>query len=74
MLSHFRKLTKLVIWVVILAFVGTIILVWGMEFTGSQARKKASMNIAGTIDGVDIPYRQYTYYLDQLYRDLLSCS
>lgn len=69
MLGMFRKMTKVVIWFVILAFVGTIILVWGMDLTGSSANKKAAKNIAGTVSGVDLSYRQYSFYLDNLYRE-----
>lgn len=69
MLGMFRKMTKVVIWLVIIAFVGTIILVWGMDLTGSSARKKAARNIAGTVSGVDLPYRQYSFYLDNLYQE-----
>lgn len=64
MLSSFRKLTKVVIWVVIVAFVGTIILVWGADITRSKAQK----NIIGTINGEDIDYRLYQPYLDRLYQ------
>ncbi|MDD4050623.1 MAG: peptidylprolyl isomerase [candidate division Zixibacteria bacterium] len=64
MLSTFRKFTKVVIWVVIIAFVGTIIFAWGMEVTQSKAQR----NIVGTIDGKDIDYRVYQTYYDRLYQ------
>jgi peptidyl-prolyl cis-trans isomerase D len=64
MLSTFRKFTKVVIWVVIIAFVGTIIFAWGMEVT----RSKAQRNIVGSIDGKDIDYRVYQTYYDRLYQ------
>jgi peptidyl-prolyl cis-trans isomerase D len=63
MLSTFRKFTKVVIWVVIIAFVGTIIFAWGMEITQSKAQR----NIVGTINGKDIDYRVYQKYYDRLY-------
>lgn len=62
MLSSFRKLTKIVIWVVIVAFVGTIIFAWGMDITRSKTQK----NIIGTIDGVDIDYQYYNVFLERL--------
>lgn len=64
MLSTFRKFTKVVIWVVIIAFVGTIIFAWGMEITQSKAQR----NIVGTINGKDIDYRVYQDYYERLYQ------
>ncbi|MFH1699821.1 MAG: peptidylprolyl isomerase [Candidatus Zixiibacteriota bacterium] len=62
MLSSFRKLTKVVIWVVVVAFVGTIIFAWGMDITRSKTQK----NFIGTIDGVDIDYQYYNIFLERL--------
>ena len=64
MLSTFRKFTKVVIWLVVVAFVGTIIFAWGMDVTRSKTQK----NIIGTIGGNDIDYRVYQGYLDNLYQ------
>lgn len=64
MLSSFRKLTKVVIWLVVVAFVGTIIFAWGMDIT----RSKAQRDIIGTINGNDVKYETYRGYYDQLYR------
>jgi len=64
MLSTFRKYTKAFIWVVVIAFVGTIIFAWGMDVTRSKTQK----NIIGTIDGNDIDYRTYQSYYDRLYQ------
>ncbi len=64
MLSSFRKLTKVVIWVVIVAFVGTIILVWGADVTRSPAQQ----NIIGVIDGDEISYQMFRPSLDILYQ------
>ncbi len=70
MLSHFRKYTKAFIWVVVVAFVGTIIFAWGMDVTRSKAQK----NVVGIIDGKDIDYRIYQPYLDRLYQQKQSQS
>jgi len=64
MLSTFRKYTKAFIWVVVVAFVGTIIFAWGMDITSSKTQK----NIIGTIDGNDIDYRTYQSYYERLYQ------
>ena len=65
MLSQFRKYTKAFIWVVVVAFVGTIIFAWGMDITRSKTQK----NIVGTIDGDDIEYRIYQPYLERLFQE-----
>ena len=63
MLSTFRKYTQVFIWVVIVAFVGTIIFAWGMDITRSKAQK----NIIGTIDGKDFDFVDYQPYIERLY-------
>ncbi len=68
MLSTFRKYTKAFIWVVVIAFVGTIIFAWGMDIT----RSKTAKNIIGTIDGKDVDFRTYQNYYDQLYQQKQS--
>jgi parvulin-like peptidyl-prolyl isomerase len=65
MLSTFRKYTKPFIWVVAVAFIGTIIFAWGMDIT----RSKTQQNIIGTIDGNDIEFRVYQNYYERLYQD-----
>lgn len=64
MLSTFRKFTKVVIWLVVIAFVGTIIFAWGMDITRSKTQK----NVIGTIGGKNIDYPIYQKYLDNLYQ------
>ena len=63
MLSKFRRMTKFVIWFVVVAFVGTIIFAWGMDVTRSKSQK----NIVGTINGNDFDYRDYQPYFESLY-------
>lgn len=65
MLSAFRKYTKVFIWVVIVAFVGTIIFAWGMDVTRSKTQK----NFIGNIDGNDIEFRAYQSYYERIYQD-----
>ena len=66
MLSKFRKMTKYVIWFVVIAFVGTIIFAWGMDVTRSKSQK----NIIGTVDGHDFEYRDYQPYYESLYNQV----
>jgi peptidyl-prolyl cis-trans isomerase D len=65
MLKAMRKLTKLILWIVIAAFVGTIIFAWGMEF--SAKNKKQGM--IATVNGQDIPYTTFQYLYDQAVRE-----
>ncbi len=65
MLGHFRKLTKIVIWIVVIAFVGTIIFAWGMDVTSSKALK----NIVGTVNGKDFEFQIYQQYYERLYQN-----
>jgi len=60
-----RKLTKHIMWIVILAFVGTIIFAWGMEFTSKKQRRAG---IIATVNGEDIQLYAFQYYYDQALR------
>ena len=64
MLKAMRKLTKQILWIVIAAFVGTIIFAWGMEFS---ARKQGRGSLA-TINGQDIQLTTFQTYYDQALR------
>jgi peptidyl-prolyl cis-trans isomerase D len=64
MMKAMRKLTKHILWIVIVAFVGTIIFAWGMEFTSKQKRK----GIIATVNGEDIDLYTFQYYYDQRLR------
>jgi len=59
-----RQLTKHIMWIVIVAFVGTIIFAWGMEFTSRKQRK----GIIATVNGEDIEIYAFQYYYDQALR------
>ena len=65
MMKIMRKLTKHILWIVIAAFVGTIVFAWGMQFTS----KKSKREIIATINGQDIHFevfqRAYEQNLEQ---------
>ncbi len=65
MLKAMRKLTKQILWIVILAFVGTIIFAWGMEFSARKGQRKG---VIATVNGEDIDLYMFQYYYDQAYR------
>ncbi len=65
MMKTMRKMTRSILWIVIAAFVGTIVFAWGMQFTS----KKAKQGVIAVINGKDIPYQSFQYLYDQKMRD-----
>ncbi len=65
MMKAMRKLTKQIMWIVIAAFVGTIIFAWGMEFTA----RKQKRGIIASINGVDIHLTIFQKLYDQALRE-----
>jgi peptidyl-prolyl cis-trans isomerase D len=65
MLKAMRKLTKQILWIVIAAFVGTIIFAWGMEFSGKKGQRRGMI---ATVNGEDIQVYAFQYYYDQALR------
>lgn len=58
-----RRATKPVVWIVAFAFIGTIFLAWGMDFT----RRPGEKGIIGEISGVDIKDEQYRQVLNYMH-------
>lgn len=56
MLQALRDNTKTILWIVVIAFIGFIILVWGadLRFGGGQ-----QSNAIGSVNGKEIPYQAY---------------
>lgn len=55
MLQALRNNTKTILWIVVIAFIGFIILVWGADLRfGSQ-----QPNSIGSVNGTEIPYQTY---------------
>jgi len=51
MMKAMRNMTKSIMWIVIVAFVGTIVFAWGMQFSGRKERK---FGVIGIINGQEI--------------------
>ena len=64
MLNAMRKNTKIVLWIVIAAFIGTIVFAWGMQYTASQQMK----NYVAKVNGEKITADEYLFYFDRLAR------
>jgi len=58
-----RRATKPVVWLVALAFVGTIFLAWGMDLT----RRPGEKGIVGEVAGAKIKDEQYRQVLNYMY-------
>jgi peptidyl-prolyl cis-trans isomerase D len=65
MMKAMRKLTKQILWVVIAAFVGTIIFAWGMEFSA----KKQKRGILATVNGQEVNLNYFQSLYDQALKD-----
>lgn len=64
MLKTMRQNTKVILWIIIVAFVGTIIFAWGMNVTGIR---KGGQTTVGVVNGHKITYQQYYRALQNLY-------
>lgn len=60
MMKAMRQMTKSIMWIVLAAFIGTIVFAWGMQFSGRQAQKQG---VVGIINGqeIDIPTFQKAF-------------
>lgn len=62
-MQSMRKATKPIVWFVALAFVGTIFLAWGMDFTSRPGER----GIIGEVSGTKIQDEQYRQVLNYMY-------
>lgn len=65
MMQVLRDNTKIIIWILVIAFVGTIIFAWGMDLTGSRSGGMGP-NVVGKINGKEIPYENFARVADNL--------
>jgi parvulin-like peptidyl-prolyl isomerase len=61
LMSKMRELTKVVLWILVVAFVGLIVLEWGMDLSGITMQR----NEAGKINGQKITIDQYYNLVEQ---------
>jgi peptidyl-prolyl cis-trans isomerase D len=64
MLKTMRQNTKVILWIIIVAFVGTIIFAWGMNITG---RNRAGTAVVGVINGQKISLQQFRHAFQNIY-------
>lgn len=66
MMTKLREMTFVFIWILVIAFVGLMVLEWGMDITGLKRRS----NIVGKINGTKITIQEFqqavqNYYLQE---------
>ena len=57
MMTKLRQSTGMIMWFVIAAFVGLIVVEWGADFSGTSGAR--STDAVGSINGEEIPLRQF---------------
>ncbi len=67
MMQILRENTKIIIWIIVIAFVATIVFAWGMDFTGMRGgRGSAPQNAVGKVNGIEIPLVSFNRATDQM--------
>ena len=69
MLKQLREKTKMILWVVVVAFVVSIFAVWGMNLRTPTTRLSAE-NAIGSVDGVPISRTDYSNSFSEVYEQL----
>ena len=57
MMTKLRESTGLIMWFVILAFVGLIVVEWGADYSGTSSTRAS--DTIGAVNGEQIPLRQF---------------
>lgn len=57
MMTKLRESTGLIMWFVILAFVGLIVVEWGADYSGTSSTRAS--DTIGSINGEEVPLRQF---------------
>ncbi len=65
MMQVLRDNTKIIIWILVIAFVGTIVFAWGMDITGARGGGGNPGNVVGTVNGREIPLANFGMAADQ---------
>ncbi len=73
MMKAMRENTKIILWVVVIAFVITIFAVWGLDLQ-SNNRRGDQHNTVGRVDGVNITPQAYQAIYTQLAQQYRSTS
>lgn len=67
MMQILRENTKIIIWILVIAFVGTIVFAWGMDLTGVRSgRSGVPHDAVGRVNGKDIPLTAFNMATDRV--------
>ncbi|TFH65739.1 MAG: hypothetical protein E4G91_01375 [Candidatus Zixiibacteriota bacterium] len=66
MMQILRENTKIIIVIIVIAFVATIVFAWGMDFTGGGGSGRAPQNAVGEVNGIEIPLVSFNRATDQV--------
>lgn len=64
MMKALRNNTKIIIWIIVVAFVGTIVFAWGMDI--ARGGGSAPAGVVGVVNGQHIPLNSYGQQVDQI--------
>jgi peptidyl-prolyl cis-trans isomerase D len=64
MMSRMRELSKILIVIVALSFIGLMVFEWGMDYTGRGQRQTA----VGVVNGKELTYEMFTNMFQNLYQ------
>jgi peptidyl-prolyl cis-trans isomerase D len=64
MMQALRNNTKIIIWIIVIAFVGTIVFAWGMDI--ARGKGSAPTGVVGVVNGKEIPLNSYGQQVDQI--------
>jgi parvulin-like peptidyl-prolyl isomerase len=73
MMKQMRENTKVILWIVVVAFVVTIFAVWGLDLQGGGVGGQ-QINILGKVNGVPITREQYQAMYEQLVSQMRQAS
>lgn len=66
MMKQMRENTKVILWIVVVAFIGFIFAVWGLDIRGGGPSQSGQQNALGKVDGVSISRSQFQAVYEQL--------
>jgi parvulin-like peptidyl-prolyl isomerase len=73
MMKQMRENTKVILWIVVVAFVVTIFAVWGLDLQGGGAGGR-QFNTLGKVNGIPITREQYQVMYEQLVSQMRQAS
>ncbi|MCK5618286.1 MAG: SurA N-terminal domain-containing protein, partial [Candidatus Krumholzibacteria bacterium] len=65
-MKQMRENTKVIIWIVVVAFVVTIFAVWGLDLAGGGGPTAQQFSVVGKVNGISITRSQYQTVYEQL--------